>query len=218
MLTKCFWLALLLTPSAIACSQVASARLGTPVAEVCGDAPEARYFPVGSFPGSPSDFNGDLFVRRWYSRPLAAMGEPSLSCGASADDETYRFVWLRTFHNPVAVRVFRREDQFGLEATILNGAGGYEPGAVSNRVTRELTRAQWRRLLSALDEAQFWQATTTVDDIVGNDGAQWIVEARSAGRYHFVNRWGGADGVETIRPVGELFLELAELNDLGPTY
>jgi hypothetical protein len=24
--------------------------------------------------------------------------------------------------------------------------------------------------------------------------------------------------VETIRPVGELFLELAELDDLGPTY
>lgn len=85
-------------------------------------------------------------------------------------------------------------------------------------MTRELTRAQWRRLLSALDEAQFWQATTTVDDIIGNDGAQWIIEARRENMYHFVDRWSGADGVEPIRPVGELFLELAEFDELGPTY
>jgi hypothetical protein len=218
MRTTRLWAGLLLAAVAMACSQAASVRLGRPVVQVCPDAPEARYFPVGSFPGSPSHFDGDLFARRWYSQHLAAMEEPSLSCGPSLDDETYRFVWLRTFSNPVAVRVFQRGSHYGLEAVILNGAGGYEPGVVSSRVTRELTRAQWRRLLSALDEAQFWQTTTTVDDIVGNDGAQWIVEARSGGQYHFVDRWSGGDGLETIRPVGELFLELAELDDLRPNY
>lgn len=210
--------ALFLMSLVLACSQSTPARLGSSIAEACGESPEARYFPVGSFPGSPSDFDGDLFVRRWYSQHLAAMEEPSLSCGPSSDDETYRFVWLRTFHNPVAVRAFRRGQHFGLEAVILNGAGGYEPGFVSNRVSKELTPAQWRRLLSALDEAQFWQATTTVDDIVGNDGAQWIIEARREGQYHFVDRWSGATGVETLKPVGELFLELAALGELGPTY
>jgi hypothetical protein len=44
-------------------------------------------------------------------------------CGALEDNETYPFLWLRTFHNPVAVRDFRRGDNCGLEAVILSGAG-----------------------------------------------------------------------------------------------
>lgn len=194
-----------------------SAELGSPVADTCAVAPEARYFPVGSF-RSPNWNDADLFVRRWYSGHLAAMEEPSLSCGVLEDTETYRFVWLRTFHNPVAVRIFRRGDRYGLEAVILDGAGGYEPGQVSRRVTKELSPAQWRSVIAALDELQFWQMTTGTDDIIGNDGAQWIVEGRRDGRYHFVDRWGGAEGVEGLASVGRLFLDIADLHDVGPRY
>src|SRR5262245_25566892 len=74
---------------------------GVPVAESCPESPEVRYFPVGTF-GSRSD----LFVREWYSKHLVAMKEPSLSCGVLEDTETYRFLWLSTWENPVAVRVF----------------------------------------------------------------------------------------------------------------
>jgi len=76
---------------------------GAPVAESCPESLEVRYFPVGTFgPG-----NSDLFVRKWYSKHLVAMGEPSLSWGVLEDPETYRFLWLRTWQNPVAVEFFR---------------------------------------------------------------------------------------------------------------
>lgn len=38
------------------------------------------------------------------------------------DTEAYRFLWLRSFHDTIAVRLFRRGDVSGLEAVILDHA------------------------------------------------------------------------------------------------
>jgi len=97
---------------------------------------------------------------------------------------------------------------------ILNGAGGYSPGHVSRRVTRALSRDEWQTVITGLEGVQFWQMATNRDGIGGFDGAQWIVEARRDRRYHIVDRWGGA-GLESV---GRLFLNLANLNDVGPLY
>lgn len=144
------------------------------------------------------------------------MQEPSLSCG-QGDDEAYRFLWLRTWDHPIAIRIFRRGDRYGLAAVLLSGSGGYGPGTLSRRVTKNLSRAQWQRFIAALDQTRFWQATTTIDDTLGNDGAQWIIEGRREGRYHYVDRWGGADRVEAVRPLGEMLIEFSELQ-VGNVY
>src|SRR5262245_42348787 len=156
----------------------------------CPEALVARYFPIGVF-GSPDT---DLFHRQWYYIHLAAMEEPSLSCGALEDTEAYRFLWLRSSHNPIAVRVFRRGVDYSLEAVILDGNGGYEPGHVSRRVTKTLSRDQWQAVIAGLEGVQFWQMATQCDEL-GLDGAQWIVEARRGGRYHIVDRWSGNHGL-----------------------
>jgi hypothetical protein len=153
------------------------------------------------------------------SRRQDAAGESALwrgwKGGVLVDTETYRFLWLRTFHNPVAVRVFRRGDDYRLEAVILDGAGGYNPGHVSRRVTRALSRDEWQTVIAQLEGIQFRQMTTTGSDF-GFDGAQWIVEARRNGRYHIVDRWGGADSA--LGAVGRLFINLADLKAVGPAY
>lgn len=95
-------------------------------------------------------------------------------------------------------------------AVILDGKGGYEPGNISRRVTKGLSGTQWGRVVAALDEARFWQMTTGVRDIIGIDGAQWIIEARRNGRYHVVSRYAAADGT---REIGDVFLDLAGLDD-----
>jgi hypothetical protein len=196
---------------------------GSPVVHSCPDAPEVRYFPVnsfrphwyprGAFGSHWSD--ADLFVRQWYSSHLAAMEEPSLSCGTLEDAETYRFLWLRSFHNPVAVRVFRRGDDYGLQAVVLDGTGGNEPGKVSRRVTKELSGDQVRAVVVQLVEMRFWRMRADTFN-GGLDGAQWIVEGRRDGRYNVVDRWSGTDaGVEAV---GKHFLDLAGLSDVGPVY
>jgi hypothetical protein len=166
----------------LAVSGAARADRGLPVADSCPDAPEARYFPAGVLDERD---RLDLLVRQWFSQHLAAMEEPSLSCGVLEETETYRFLWLRSFHNPIAVRVFRRASNYCLEAVILDGKGGYEPGNVSRRVTKELSGDQWRAVIARLEALQLWQMATASDDnFQGTDGAELIVEARRDGRYH----------------------------------
>ncbi|MBV9564826.1 MAG: hypothetical protein JOY90_30930 [Bradyrhizobium sp.] len=143
------------------------------------------------------------------------MGEPSLSCGLLEDTESYRFLWLPSFRNSVAIRVFRGSDDYGLEAVILDGpgrydpkAGRYDPAHVSRCVTRALSRDEWQTVIARLEEVQFWQMTTTGGNL-GLDGAEWIVEARRHGRYHIVDRWGGSDSA--LGSLGRLFINLADL-------
>lgn len=214
---KVLFIVALVATGVAGCSQNEPAKLGVPIVEHCAAEPEAQYFPVGAFT-SPNWNDADLFVRRWYSTYLAAMEEPSLYCGAPDDTETYRFVWLPTWDNPVSVRISRHGDDYGLNAVILSGSGGFEVGEPVRRVSTRLTRAQWRYALASLNESEFWQTTTDTDDIIGNDGAQWIIEARREGKYHFVDRWSQAEGVEKVQAVGRVFLDLAGLQEVRPGY
>lgn len=169
---------------------------------------ETFFFAGGTFGGGRED----LLRRRWYSGQLGAMAEPSLSCGEVL--ETYRFTWLRSFHEPIAVRAWRTQDTFHLEAVVLDGPGGQEqPQVVSKRISRTLSASEWARIEDALIEIGFWRLATS-DDAMGLDGAQWIIEGRD-GRYHVVDRWNGADGVQEA---GRVFLEVAGLSDVEPIY
>lgn len=152
----------------------------------------------------------DAFRSDWYSQHLTAMGEPSLVDVASGGGTAVRFLWLRSFHQPIAVRVQATEDAMRLVATRLSGAGGYEPGIVESRTERVLTAQEWRRLEEALAEAVF-DTTPATRATLGADGAQWIVERAQDGCYRMVERWSpepaGADAA--FRSACEAFLALA---------
>jgi hypothetical protein len=46
------------------------------------------------------------FTEKWYSDHLKAMNEPSfLEFRQDRKIHSYRFLWLRTFHKPVCVRI-----------------------------------------------------------------------------------------------------------------
>ena len=74
------------------------------------------YFPEGAL--DPARAKVDRVLRDWYSQYFRAMLEPSLSCGQPAGGYAYRFLWLRSFHRPVAVRI---EDDGS--SAMLSGAG-----------------------------------------------------------------------------------------------
>src|SRR5262249_15746244 len=65
----------------------------------------AEYSPAGVL-GDTSDQH--RFRVEWYSKHLAAMGEPSLLELSRAD--AYRFLWLRSFHHPISARLVVRND------------------------------------------------------------------------------------------------------------
>src|SRR5215469_6577927 len=91
-----------------------------------------RYFPDGVFQDASETgwFRG--FKERWYAKHLRSMSEPSLSeASKDATVIVYRFLWLRTFHHPIAVRLTIHPDGTGtLNANETDGHGGYEAGKV----------------------------------------------------------------------------------------
>jgi hypothetical protein len=181
------------------------ADVGVAIADTCPDIDESILFPENVLPYA--DFEeSDLLRRRLMSRFLARMEEPSLWCGSDEADEEYRLVLDETWTDPRAIRVSRIGDDFVLNVVVLEGPGGFTRGPIKERYSRRLTASEWRQLTAAIDELDFWRMTTSVDNLLGNDGTVWTIEARRDGRYHYVGRWQGADGVEDA---GRAFVSLA---------
>ncbi|HEX6185153.1 MAG TPA: hypothetical protein VFZ44_14800 [Pyrinomonadaceae bacterium] len=143
------------------------------------------YFPQGAF--STNEW-GDKFRADWYSEHLSAMKEKPFYYPDNSEAESYRFLWLRSFHRPVAVRVWSVGCERFVTLKEMSGAGGYEPGQLLVDRTRKLSQDEWDEFTRLLEQTCYWELPTT-DERLGNDGAHWILEGVRAGRYHVVDRW-----------------------------
>ena len=143
---------------------------------------------------------------RWYSRQLAALEEPSLDPELRRDHpvESCRFLWLRSFDTPVAVRIDRNTDGATLYLKEADGKGGYSPGKLRRSESRKLTEREWQSVLVAIDEGAFWKMPSEpVRQIVlengviatsgGTDGAEWILEVTKGDTYRVVSRTNPCD-------------------------
>jgi len=154
--------------------------------------PSIKYFPDSSLDVRPDHFKSD-----WYSAQLSALQEPSLyQMIKSANAESYRFLWLRTFHHPVAVRIDVNPDGTSLlTAKMASGTGGYRPGTIAENHSKVLSKEQTSAFLLQVKASKFWEARNPVNDQRGTDGSQWIIEGVERGRYHVVDRWSPTSGV-----------------------
>jgi hypothetical protein len=170
---------------------------------------QVKYFPAGVLSNNK---RGDQFKSEWYSKQLQALEEPSLwelSKGPTPVKESYRFLWLRTFHQPVAIRVDMVENGTArLTVKMANGAGGYAPGKLIQNETLTLTKERTDRFLTLIEKNAFWKLPTLEESKMGCDGAQWVIEGVKGGTYHLVDRWSPDDG--EVRAIG-----LSMINDLA---
>jgi hypothetical protein len=166
----------------------------------CKTVQPGQYFPLGTFSASTEE---------WYGGQLCAMREEPLA--HSAADEAYRFLWLRSFHHPVSVRIEASSGTSALIGVELDGAGGYDPGTTKLRTKRSLSEQEWTTLVATINAAAFWDVPTEdAKDEEVEDGAQWIIEGHRHGTYHVVER--SSPGSGPIRAVGEAFLRAAHLS------
>jgi hypothetical protein len=139
-----------------------------------------------------------------YTPALTALRESPLCSLSEEPDalESYRFLWLRTFHPPVLVGLTITEDW---HATAIyketSGASGYEYGELSldekidvsaqllASFPDEMIAESILEVVSEKAADSFWPAPYRVEDgslIV--DGALWIVEGYKDGACHIVMR------------------------------
>jgi hypothetical protein len=170
------------------------------------------YFPPGTFGRARTD---------WYSRCLDLMREPSLvRAPATGWIEAYRFLWLRSFDEPVVARAELEADGSGvLSVKVFGGDARCAPTESLKRWSvTGLSRQHGAEFLAALAQADYWTLPTLdarCDRVAGPahvaclDGAQWVLEGVRPGGYHVVDRWSSRE-----IPYRSAVLRLLELADL----
>lgn len=188
---------------------------------------QSSYFPIYDFADLPEDWRTNykvnvlkyipdneykvsgvesaVFHVRWYASNLQALQEPVLVDTLPA--KVFRFTWLRSFHNPVVIRLENINDSITLYWKVSNGAGGYEPGEIIVNKSKPLTIKEWEDFVAGINSINFWKLPTIKSGILGTDGAQWILEGKELGKYHVVDRWSG--GI-----IYNACMKLLELSDM----
>lgn len=160
--------------------------------------------PVDYFPTRALLLNEGLepFKSVRYSDQLIALEEPSLWERSKAQkEESYRFLWLRTFHEPIVIRVDINADGTArLTVKVANGAGGYDAGELTQNRTVTISVEETNRFLNQVQSRNFWSLPSVEKTPGGPDGADWIIEGVKAQTYHVVDRWSPRDG--DVRAMG----------------
>jgi hypothetical protein len=169
---------------------------------------DCDYFPDFSF---SNDEKIHEFSESWYSSHLKIMGECSLhNIPISDGNVIYRFLWLRTFHNPICFKLTKGIDTIELKLIVLSGFGGYDPGEVKEFITKSITESQYNKIESIIEELNFWNLSS-FEETIGTDGAEWILEGRVNKNYHVIERWCGGNN-EKFSTLLDYLLKLSEYN------
>jgi hypothetical protein len=148
----------------------------------------------------------------WYYKHLKVLEEPSIYQLKSIEERTIiRFTWLRTFDQPISIRLIVNEDESGiLYVKMSNGKGGYEPGTIVINERKDLLKQTVASFINTIENMNFWNLPSTTEQH-GFDGSQWIFEGLSGGEYHVVERWSPESGA--IKNLGLMFLKISGLED-----
>jgi len=170
-----------------------------------------QYFPTGVFSEYPD--LSDSRSRR-YAKLLRAIGEPSLLDAAkNKPSDSYRFLWLRSFRQPIAIRLTIRPDGTGqLMGVEMTGRSGYDPGVVATTEIVEISQDQIHQLKNLLQTTDYWSMPTVdvrLHEERIRDGAEWILEGARDGRYHVVARLSPQNG--TYREACLYLLKLSKI-------
>jgi hypothetical protein len=151
----------------------------------------AFYFPIVSFSENKNNWL-DTFTDTWYSKMLFALQEPLLY-NKTDNKISFRFTWLRTFHNPIAIRIENNNHHYKLYWKKSSGAGGYKPGKLTLNKSKEISEKEWNKFIELVNKANFWDLPTD-NNSGGLDGSEWILEGTSNEYYHFAFFWSPRGG------------------------
>jgi len=143
---------------------------------------------VGSESTNDAFFPPD-FDASYYPGYLRAAGESSLFARRQEKGlEAVRFLWIRSFQDPVIVRIERTVGQAKLRAIRFRKRFGEQPQAIISDRTFEINTASWQEITNKVTQSGFWKLSIT-DNITGFDGSRWVLEAVRDGQYKVVDRW-----------------------------
>ena len=170
------------------------------------------YFPKQEFvinDDKRSKLMGEM-MNKWYSSMLFTLHEPILY-NAIESTQIYRFTWLRTFHNPMAIRIANLNGKIKLTLKVSSGSGGYKHSILVQDTSFEIKSEDWVQLLAFVKKANFW-TMNSLSMNSGKDGAQWILEGKYHNKYKCVSRFSPNDkNDEEFKKCCEKLISLSKL-------
>jgi hypothetical protein len=147
-----------------------------------------------------------------FNRDLKSLNEPSLCSQALIEEkqESYRFLWLRSFHDPVLIQLINKGP--GKAIAIYKEYGKWNEntyGSIKeNKAVDALKKLRARGSTKDMEQRAFdtilerakkevweqpfkYKETIGIDGsvMIGLDGATWTIEAIKDGKCHVVTRW-----------------------------
>lgn len=153
---------------------------------------------------------------KYYEEQLQALKEnPIGNLRSEGVTQSYRLVWLRTFHHPVVVRIDVLPDGTGrVYIKETSGQGGYEPGKLIKNDARKLTAQQTQWFVDRMRESGFWELSSNerqAENEIVLDAATWVVEGKMGDQYHVVERYAPKCS-DKVRNIGlMMLLDMAKL-------
>jgi hypothetical protein len=138
------------------------------------------YFPPQTFSSPAADFQV-----HWYSAEMYALGEKPLWPPSTAPEATYRLTYIPAFSGPTVITLSVPPDGEG-KIAIKTINGDREVTNVDEALTA--TRDQVARFFALLGQAHFGTTPTELPRR-GFDGAEWMLEGVTDGKYRIVVRW-----------------------------
>jgi len=154
------------------------------------------------------EVNTDSFKLKWFSEVLAENKEPILSNYYLGTD-IYRLTWLRSFHQGLVIKIIKDKNDYTIETKWLDWAD--QKAHIS---TKRITADIIAELENLLKVHKFYFSESYDWEFPGNDGSEWILEAHTANRYHFLNKWSPDFGhSKGLREIGEFIIENSDAKE-----
>ena len=120
---------------------------------------------IGSFPTTKSNYlppsafldpRGVEDADRGYANFMKDFKEPTFLTLYEGDDEAYRFVWIRSFDEPIILRIQNSMAKIKLTVKRGVGRGGYGNGGLIVDQSKDISILAWMKFKSLLEKECFW--------------------------------------------------------------
>ena len=161
---------------------------------------EGGYFPEEVFFGDPKLSKSVVTV---YTNKLKQFNEPTLLDGGHTG---YRFLYLRSFHPAIAVRIWVDGEEKRLSVKAMSR---HNNDQLATMVARPMTPHEWATFSKLLADSCLWEMPVTSDAPIAFDGAWWVFEGAHENHYHVTHQQSPQSGLYR-----ELCLYLLKLSGL----
>lgn len=146
----------------------------------------------------------DTSIVKRYSRVLSRFEEPILYDNDQIV-EVYRFLWLRSFHNPMVFRIEKNKNYYLIRKGLDLRA---KPQTIYINDTIILSNSDAKKLNSKILKMNFFKMNNNV--LKGTvDGSRWVIEIKNSNQYNAVARFSPKNS--ELYELGKYILNLSQL-------